>query len=129
MFSYTRLIHFFPVSTVLNTGIPGDSVEAILYRVLHTSFPSRVTCISFHCGTNNFSSNSPATISATVMEVLFVLRQKCPTCTILLLPILPRFDQFFSHVRATDTFFFHVNNFFPHVLLHDLPSSLCNRNI
>ena len=36
----------FPASTVLNAGIPGDTVEAILYRVLHMSFPSTVTCIS-----------------------------------------------------------------------------------
>ena len=72
----------FPASTVLNAGIPGDTVEAILYRVLHMSFPLTVTCISLLCGTNNLSSHSPATISATVMEILFVLRQKCPTCVI-----------------------------------------------
>ena len=115
----------FPASTVLNAGIPGDTVEAILYRVLHMSFPSTVTCISLLCGTNNLSSHSPATISATVMEILFVLRQKCPTCVIHLFPYLPRFDQFFSNVRATNTYvYFHVKNFFPDVLLHDLPSSL-----
>ena len=73
----------FPASTVLNAGIPGDTVEAILYRVLHMSFPLTVTCISLLCGTNNLSSHSPATISATVMEILFVLRQKCPTCVLL----------------------------------------------
>ena len=94
----------FPASTVLNAGIPGDTVEAILYRVLHMSFPSTVTCISLLCGTNNLSCHSPATISATVMEILFVLRQKCPTCVIHLFPNLPRFDQFFSNVRATNTY-------------------------
>lgn len=120
----------FPASTVLNAGIPGDTVEAILYRVLHMSFPLTVTCISLLCGTNNLSSHSPATISATVMEILFVLRQKCPTCVIHLFPNLPRFDQFFSNVRATNTYiYFHVKNFFPDVLLHDLPSSLYNRNV
>ena len=59
----------FPASTVLNAGIPGDTVEAILYRVLHMSFPLTVTCISLLCGTNNLSSHSPATISATAMEI------------------------------------------------------------
>ena len=69
-------------------------------------------------------------LSATVMEILFVLRQKCPTCVIHLFPYLPRFDQFFSNVRATNTYiYFHVKNFFPDVLLHDLPSSLYNRNV
>ena len=102
----------FPASTVLNAGIPGDTVEAILYRVLHMSFPSTVTCISLLCGTNNLSSHSPATISATVMEILFVLRQKCPTCVIHLFPYLPRFDQFFSNVRATNTYiYFPVKKF------------------
>ena len=94
------------------------------------SFPLTVTCISLLCGTNNLSSHSPATISATEMEILFVLRQKCPTCVIHLFPNLPRFDQFFSNVRATNTYiYFHVKNFFPDVLLHDLPSSLYNRNV
>ena len=103
----------FPASTVLNADIPGDTVEAILYRVLHMSFPLTVTCISLLCGTNNLSSHSPATISASVMEILFVLRQKCPTCVIHLFPNLPRFDQFFSNVRATNTYiYFHVKNFF-----------------
>ena len=111
----------FPASTVLNAGIPGDTVEAILYRVLNMSFPFLF---------NNLSSHSPATISATVMEILFVLRQKCPTCVIHLFPNLSRFDQFFSNVRATNTYiYFHVKNFFPDVLLHDLPSSLYNRNV
>ena len=96
----------FPASTVLNAGIPGDTVEAILYRVLHMSFPLTVTCISLLCGTNNLSSHSPATISATVMEILFVLPQKCPTCVIHLFPNFPRFDQFFSNVRATNTYLF-----------------------
>ena len=96
---------FFPASTMLKAGIPGDTVKAVLYTVLHMSFPSTVTCISPLCGTN-LSSHSSATISATVMEILFVLHQKCPTCAIHLFPISPRFDQFLSHVRATNTYLF-----------------------
>ena len=67
----------FPASTVLNAGIPGDTVEAMLYRVLHMSFPLTVTCISLLCGTNNLSSHSPATISVPwVPEVLFFFREE-----------------------------------------------------
>ena len=79
---------------------------------------------------NQQSSHLPATISATVMKILFVLRQKCPTCVIHLFPILPRFDQFFSNVRATNTYIcFHVKIVFQtsyfmicHVQLSSTPS-------
>ena len=73
---------YFPASTVVNAGIPGDTVEAILYRALNIPFPSSVTDISLLCGTNNLSSTAAATISATIMEILFILHQKCPTATI-----------------------------------------------
>ena len=74
--SYPR---YFPASTVLNAGIAGDTVEAILYRVEIMNIPSSVSHISLLCGTNNLSSHSPATISSTITEILFLLRQKCPT--------------------------------------------------
>ena len=39
-------------------------------------------------------------------------------------------NSHFSNVRATNTYiYFHVKIFFPDVLLHDLPSSLYNRNV
>ena len=61
---------YFPASTVVNAGIPGDTVEAILYRALNMPFPSSVTDIFLLCGTNNLSSTAAATISATIMEIL-----------------------------------------------------------
>ena len=55
---------------VLNAGIAGDTVEAILYRVEVMDIPSSVTHISLLCGTNNLCSHSPATISSTITEIL-----------------------------------------------------------
>ena len=108
--SYPR---YFPASTVLNAGIAGETVEAILYRVEIMNIPSSVSHISLLCGTNNLSSHSPATISSTITEILFLLRQKCPTTYIHLFPILPRFDQLHEHVTATNSlFFFRFKNCF-----------------
>ena len=121
--SYTR---FFPTSTVLNAGIAGDTVEAILYRVEVTDIPSSVTHISLLCGTNNLCSHSPATISSTITEILFLLQHKCPTAHIHLFPILPQFDQLQKHVTATNSLiYFQVQEFF----YHELPSTLYNQNL
>ena len=121
--SYPR---YFPASTVLNAGIAGDTVEAILYRVEIMNIPSSVSHISLLCGTNNLSSHSPATISSTITEILFLLRQKCPTTYIHLFRILPRFDQLHEHITATNSLiYFQVQELFSEfVLFHELPSSL-----
>ena len=126
--SYPR---YFPASTVLNAGIAGETVEEILYRVEIMNIPSSVSHISLLCGTNNLSSHSPATISSTITEILFLLRQKCPTTYIHLFPILPRFDQLHEHVTATNSLiYFQVQELFPEfVLFHELPSSLYNQNL
>ena len=95
------------------------------------NIPSSVSHISLLCGTNNLSSHSPATISSTITEILFLLRQKCPTTYIHLFPILPRFDQLHEHVTATNSLiYFQVQELFPEfVLFHELPSSLYNQNL
>ena len=79
----------FPISTVLNAGISGDTVEAILYRVESMNFPKSVSNISLLCGT----STSPSVISATIIKILTVIYQKCPTAIIHVFPILPQFDH------------------------------------
>ena len=126
--SYPR---FSPASTVLNAGIAGDTVEAILYRVEVMNIPSSVSNISLLCGTNNLCSHSPTTISATLTEILFLLRRKCPTAYIHLFPILPRFDHLQKHVAATNScIFFQVQELFPeYVFFHELPSTLFNQNL
>ena len=64
-------------------------------------------------GTNNLSSDSPATISSTITEILFLLRQKCPTANGYLFPILPQFDQLKTHFATTISFIsFKVQEFF-----------------
>ena len=109
--SYPR---FFPAFTVLNAGIAGDTVETILDRVEVMDIPSSVTHISLLCGTNNLCSHSPATISSTITEILFLLRLKSPTAHIHLFPILPRFDQLQKHVTATNSLiYFQVQELFP----------------
>ena len=140
---------FFPASTVLNAGIAGDTVEAILYRVEVMDIPSSVSHISLLCGTNNLFSDSPATISSTITEILFLLRRKCPTANIhlfqepitrsvylfiyfyCLFPILPRFDHLKTHVASTNScIYFQVQEFFPEfVFFHELPSALYNQNL
>ena len=126
--SYHR---YFPASTVLNAGIAGDTVEAILYRVEVMDIPSSVSHISLLCGTNNLSSHSPATISSTLNEILFLLRRKCPTAHIHLFPILPRFDYLHTHVASTNScIYFQVQEFFSEfVYFHELPSTLYNQNL
>ena len=62
---YPQLPPIFPASTVFNAGIAGDTGSNPLQ--------------SQGNGTNNLSSDSPATISSTITEILFLLRQKCPT--------------------------------------------------
>ena len=57
---------YFPASTLLNAGIAGDTVEAILtilYRVEGMDIPCKVKHIFLLCGMNNLPSHSPATIS------------------------------------------------------------------
>ena len=94
---------YFPISTVLNAGISGDTVEAILYRVESMNFPKSVSNISLLCRTNNLASTSPSVISATIIKILTVIFQKCPTAIIHVFPILPRYDHCFSLVQVTNT--------------------------
>ena len=57
---------YFPASTLLNAGIAGDTVEAILtilYRVEGMDIPCKVKHIFLLCGTNNLPCHCPATIS------------------------------------------------------------------
>ena len=57
---------YFSASILLNTGIAGDTVEAILtilYRVEGMDIPCKVKHIFLLCGTNNLPSHSPATIA------------------------------------------------------------------
>ena len=57
---------YFPASTLLNAGIAGDTVEAILtilYRVEGMDIPCKVKHIFLLCGMNNLPCHSPATIS------------------------------------------------------------------
>ena len=82
-------------------------------------------------GTNNLSSDSPATISSTITEILFLLRQKCPTANGYLFPILPQFDQLKTHFATTNYFiYFKVQEFFFRIFFsHELPSTLYNQNL
>lgn len=120
---------YFPASTVLNAGIAGDTMEAILYRVEVMEFPPPISHINLFCGTNNVSVNS--TISATVIDILFTLQKKCLTATIHLFLILPRFDHFNSQVtHANSDIYFQVQQLFSDsVFFHHLPSSLYNKNM
>ena len=126
-----QLPPIFPASTVLNVCIAGDTVKAILYRVKVMDIPSSVSHISLFCGTNNLFSDSPATISSTITEILFLLRRKCPTANIQLFPILPRFDHLKTHVASTNScIYFQLQEFFPEfVFFHELPSALYNQNL
>ena len=116
---------------MLDSGDAGDTVEAILYRVEVMEFPPSISHITILCGTNNVSVNSSATICATFIEILFTLRKKCPTATIHLFPILPRFDHLNSHVtHANSDIYFQVQQLFSDsVFFHHLPSSLYNKNM
>ena len=121
----------FPAVTVLNAGIAGDTVEAILFRVEVIDIPSSLSHRSLLCGTNNLSSDSPATISSTITEILFLLRRKCPTANILLFPILPQFDHLKTHFATTNPFiYFQVQEFFQNLFFsHELPSTLYDQNL
>ena len=94
-----------PASTVLDVGIAGDTVEAILYRVKVMDIPFSVSHSSLLCGTCNLPSDSPATISSTITEILFLLRRKCPTASINLFPK----TQFAS---TNSCIYFQVQEFF-----------------
>ena len=104
---------YFPASTVVNAGIDGDTVEAILYRVQQMNFPQSVSQISLLCGTSNLASTSPAAISATIIEFLSALTNKCPTAFIHVFPILPRFDHCYYFVQVSNShIFFRFRNVF-----------------
>ena len=104
----TQLPPIFPASTVLAVGIAGDTVEAILYRVKVMDIPSSVSHSFLLCGTNNLSSDSPATISSTITEILFLLRRKCPTANIHLFPK--------THFASTNScIYFQVQEFFQYL--------------
>ncbi len=124
-------LQYFPASTVVNASIAGDTVDAILYRAEVMNFPSFVTAVTLFCGTNNLFFNIPHSIVATIIEILFVLRKKCPNAIIYLFPILPRFDCLQSQVPSTNSLLsFQIQDLFTHsVVFHELPSSLFNRNL
>lgn len=67
------------------------------------NFPSSVSNMAILCGTNNLFSNTPASIAATLSEVLSVLLKKCPTAVIHLFPILPCLDSLKSKVISTNS--------------------------
>ena len=83
-----RYPDFFPTSTELNGGITGNTLEEVLYRVEAMNIHSSVSHVSLISGNNNVSLNSPATISLTVIEILFCLPSKCPNDFIHVFPIL-----------------------------------------
>ena len=118
---------------MLNAGIAGDTVETLLYRVQYMNLPPALSHITILCGTNNLSFCSPATISATIIELIFLLRKKCPHTRIHLFPILPRFGQL--QVKVSDTNFhihFQVQEQFFHdnfVQFHFLPTALYHRQL
>ena len=101
-----QLPPIFPLpQCLIDAGIAGDTVEAILYRVEVIDIPSSVSHISLLCGTNNLSSDSPATSSSTITELLFLLRRKCPTANIHLFPK--------THFASTNSCnYFQVQEFF-----------------
>ena len=74
--------YYFPASTVVNAGISGNTVEAVLYRVETMNFPKSVSHISVLCGTNYLTSTSPSVISATITKILTAIFQKWPTALI-----------------------------------------------
>ena len=85
---------------IISNGIL-DLVTGILAKIsLGTGIwypPSRPSLQSRGNGTNYLSSDSPATISSTITEILFLLRRKCSTANIYLFPILPQFDHLKTH--------------------------------
>ena len=121
---------YFQPSTVVYAGIPGDTAEAILYRAETMNCPSSVTAATLLCGTNHLLLNTANSIVA-VIEILFVLRKKCPNAIIYLFLILPRCDRLQSQVYSTTSLLcFQVQDLFSHsVVFNELPSSLLNPNI
>ena len=102
---FPQLPPILPASTVLDVGIAGDTVEAILYRVKVMDILFSVSHSSLLCSTCNLPSDSPATISSTITEILFLLRRKCPTASINLFPK----TQFAS---TNSCIYFQVQEFF-----------------
>ena len=84
---------------------------------------SSVSHISLLYGTNNLSPDSPAMISSTITEILFLLRRKCPTANIHLFPK--------THFASTNScIYFQVLNFFQDLFfLHELQSTVYNQNL
>ena len=109
---FPQLPPIFPASTVLHVRIAGDTVEAILYTVKVMDVPSSVSHSSLLCGTYNLSSDSPATFSSTITEILFLLRRKCPTANIHLFP-KTHFASTNSCIYFQVQYFFSVFVFFP----------------
>ena len=96
----TKYNYYFPASTVVNAGISGNTVEAILYRVETMNFPKSVSNISLLCGTNYLASTSPSVISAKITKLLTAIFQKWPTALIHVFPNLPQFDHCFTLVKV-----------------------------
>ena len=97
-----QLPPIFPASTVLNAA-----------RHRRRYCGSNPLIQSLGNRTNKLSSDSPATVSSTITEILFLLRRKCPTANIYLFPILPQFDHLKTHFATTNSFiYFQVQEFF-----------------
>ncbi len=109
---------YFPASTFVNAGIPGDTVEAIIYQAETMFFPSSVTAVTLLCGTNNLFFNTSEFIVATIIEFYLFFKKKCPNAVIYLFPILPRFDWPHSQVHCTYSLFvfFRFRIYFPILL-------------
>ena len=94
-----QLPPIFPASTMLNAGIAGDTVEAILYRVEVMALIIYLQILQCYY--------------STITEILFLLRRKCPTANIYLFPILPQFDHLKTHFATINYFiYFQVQEFF-----------------
>ena len=96
---------YFPASTLLNAGITGDTVDAILtilYKVEGMDIPCKVKHIFLLCGTNNLPSTPLQLFHEPLLKFYFPFTQ-CPFAVIHLLPILPCFDQFRPHVSPTNS--------------------------
>ncbi len=117
---------YFPASTVVNAGIPGNTVEEILYGAETMIF---ILLLPYFVEqTINLLFNTPDSFVATIIEILFVLRKKCP---IFIYFLICHSSIAYNHKYTPLTLLsFQIQDLFSHsVVFHDLPSSLFNRNV
>ena len=60
--------HFKSPKTV-NSGIPGDKTQHVLWRAKNLFIPPSVTFIAVHCGTNNLDYNNPIGIAKGILNI------------------------------------------------------------